>query len=346
VIYPRGDARLQVCCFFLLLVAAVLRTPAARAQAGSAVEATHPRVVLLAVTDDDPLAARLAAELEALGLEVARALINPNVTIEDLVRSALTAGARGVVVADGRRTEFWVAEEGSDRIALRQELEIESSPSMESVLSLRTVEFLRVSLGLAGSAPKPPPEVTPPPVAPPPAESRATLGVSSGVVASTGSVGPFAVVGAALRVRVIGPLGVELRAAVPIGTDRLSTATDDADVSVWLAGGGLVLAPRTVGPVRVEFGAGAMAAIVRAVGVPRPPALGFTDHSVGAAVYGRASGHIRLAPRWGVRLDLIGGSTRMQRPIVTFIENGTMPRDVAIWGVGFVSLLGGVEVAF
>jgi len=347
VICPRGDARLRVLCLLVLLVAAVLHAPAARAQGGTAAEATHPRVVLLAVTDDDPLAARLAAELEALGLEVARALINPNVTIEDLVRNALTAGARGVVVADGRRTEFWVAEEGSDRIALRQELEIESSPSMESVLSLRTVEFLRVSLGLAGSAPKPPPpDVTPPAVDPRPTEPRATLGVSSGVVASTGSMAPFATVGAVVRVRVIGPLGIELRAAMPIGSDRLSTATDDADVSVWLAGGGVVLAPRTAGPVRVEFAAGAMAAIVRAVGVPRPPALGFTDHSVGAAAYGRVSGHIRLAPRWGVRLDVIGGSTRMQRPIVTFIENGTTPRDVAIWGVGFVSLLGGVEVAF
>ena len=88
-----------------------------------------------------------------------------------------------------------------------------------------------------------------------------------------------------------------------------------------------------------------MAAVVRTVGVERYPARGATDHSVGLAAYGRASAHIRLAPRWGVRLDLIGGSTRMQRPIVTFID-GMEPRDVAIWGVGFVSLLGGVEVAF
>jgi hypothetical protein len=346
VICPRGDARLSIFVLLLLALAAVLRPAAARAQAGTAVEAAHPRVVLLAVIDDDPLAARLAAELEALGLEVARALINPTVAIEDLVRDALAAGARGVVVADGRRTEFWVAEEGSDRIALRQELEIDSSPTMESVLSLRTVEFLRVSLGLAGHGPRPtPPDEEPPPVAPRPAEPRTSLGVSSGVVASTGSLSPFATVVAALRVRILGPVGVELRAGVPIGTDRLSTATDDADASVWLAGGGLVLAPRTTGPLRVELGAGAMAAIVRAVGVPRPPALGVAVHTVGLAAYGRASAHIRLAPRWGIRFDLISGSTRLQRPIVTFID-GTMPRDVTTWGVGFVSLLGGVEVAF
>ena len=131
------------------------------------------------------------------------------------------------------------------------------------------------------------------------------------------------------------------RPSGPIGCRRV---TDDADVSVWLAGGGLVLAPRTAGPVRFELGAGAMAAIVRAVGVERRP-VGHTDHSVGLALYGRASGHLRLTPRLGVRLDVIGGSTGLQRPIVTFID-GTDPTDVAIWGVGFVSLLGGVEVAF
>ena len=61
----------------------VLRPPAARAQAAAVAETAHPRVVLLSITDDDPLAARLAAELEAMGLEVARALINPTVAIED-----------------------------------------------------------------------------------------------------------------------------------------------------------------------------------------------------------------------------------------------------------------------
>src|SRR6185369_7453602 len=119
-----------------------------------------PRVMLLAVTVDDPLAARLAAELEALGLVVSRAQIDPGVPIEEMVRQVVMGGVRGVVVADGRRTEFWVAEEGSNRIAMRQELEIESSPAMESVLSLRTVEFLRVSLGLVG---RPPAPIAPPP---------------------------------------------------------------------------------------------------------------------------------------------------------------------------------------
>lgn len=345
MICPRGGARPSILCL-LLLFAGVLRPAMLRAQASP--DAAHPRVMLLAVTSDDPLAARLAAELEALGLDVSRALIDPQAAIEDLVRQALSGGARGVVVADGRRTEFWIAEEGSDRIALRQELEIEHSPAMESVLSLRTVEFLRVSLGLASPAPRvPPPVVVPPTAQPQTTDGRVSLGVSSGVVASTGSLAPFATISAALRVRIAGPLGIELRAAVPLGTDRLSTGSDEIEASVWLAGGGVVLAPRTAGRLRVEVGAGALAAVLRTRGVPPPlPATGFfTDDAVGIAVYGRVSGHIRLGAHWAVRVDMLGGSTSLQRPIVSRID-GMMSVDITSWGVGFGALLGGVEATF
>ena len=122
---------------------------------GQSTTGDRPRVVLFALTADDPLAGRLVAELESLGLSVVRASIDPTVEIEVSVRKALAGGVRAVVVADGRRTEFWIAEEGSDRVALRQELEIENSPALESVLSLRTVEFLRVSLGLVSAAGSP-----------------------------------------------------------------------------------------------------------------------------------------------------------------------------------------------
>jgi len=50
----------------LLLGSVALRATPAWAQ-------TRPRVVLLAITEEDPLAARLTAELEALGLDVSRA---------------------------------------------------------------------------------------------------------------------------------------------------------------------------------------------------------------------------------------------------------------------------------
>ena len=305
---------------------------------------SHPRVVLLGLTDDDPLAARLAAELEGLGLEVSRARIDPTVPIEELVRVALAGGARGVVVADGRRTEFWVAEEGTDRIAMRQELETESSPGMESVLSLRTVEFLRVSLGLTARARSTPP---PPPPVEQPAEvdTRVGLGVSAGVVGSTGRVPPFATVGASVRVRLIGPLGLELRGLASLTTQQVQSSDGPIDTSVWLGGGGLVFAPRLEGRATFEIGAGAMAATVWASGADvGGMGIGRSGHAVGLALYGRAAGRVRISPSWSVRLDVLGGSTAARRPIIAILR---VPEEtVTTWGVGFVAATAGVEWGF
>jgi len=300
--------------------------------------------VLLSVTEDDPLAARLGAELEALGLAVSRGKIDPTVAIEDLVKQALVGGARGVVVADGRRTEFWVAEEGSDRIAMRQELEIESSPAMESVLSLRTVEFLRVSLGLASRpAAVPPPVVPPPPVAPPAtSDKRVTLAVVAGVLAGTGKLPPFATVGGSAYVRIVGPVGLELRGLAPLMTQQIAGPQGPVDTKLWLAGGGPVFAPR-MGLVGFELGAGAMAVVLRGAGTTSPTQIGLTSYALGMAVYGRAAATIHLSPTWSVRLDVLGGSTEPQRPVIG-IKKQT--ETLTTWGVGFVAALAGVAATF
>jgi len=300
--------------------------------------------VLLALTDDDPLAARLAAELEGLGLDVTRARIDPTVPIEELVRVALSGGARGVVVADGRRSEFWVAEEGTDRIAMRQELEVELSPTMESVLSLRTVEFLRVSLGLTSRSRRTPP--APPPVEPPvEADTRVAIGLAAGVVGSTGRLPPYAAAGASVRVRVVGPLGVELRGLAPLMTQQVQSSDGPVDTSVWLAGGGLVLAPRLGGRAAFEIGAGALAASVWASGTSAAAmATGRTGRAVGVAAYGRAAGRIRISSGLSVRLDVVGGSTAPRRPVIAILR---VPEEtVTAWGVGFVAATAGVEWGF
>lgn len=321
----------------MLLGAAALQAGPAWAETGTQ-SSPRPRVVLLAITEEDPLAARLGAELEALGLDVSRAQIDPTVPIEELVRMALAGGARGVVVADGRRTEFWVAEEGSDRIAMRQELEIDSSPAMESVLSLRTVEFLRVSLGLTGHTVAPRPRVPPRKPRREP-DKRVAFGLVSGVVASTGRLAPFATVGAGVRVRVLGPAGIELRGLLPILTQTFGSVDGPVDTTVSLVGGGLVLAPRFEGRAGFDVGAGAMAAIVRAVGTATPN--GRTDNAVGAALYGRAAGYYRISPTWLLRLDAIGGTTAARQPILVANDGTLTP-----WGVAFVAALAGVEAAF
>ena len=305
--------------------------------------AARPRVVLLGLTNDDPLAARLAAELEGLGLDVSRAQIDPTVPIEETVRQALAGGARGVVVADGRRTEFWVAEEGTDRVAMRQELETESSPSMESVLSLRTVEFLRVSLGLTSRRASVAPPIAPAVVPRPPEADRGVgLGLCAGVVGSTGSLPPFAAVGAGVRVRLLGPAGLELRGLLPLTTQHLTAQDGHFDASVWLGGGGLMIAPRMTGRVAFDAGAGALAALVWGSGT-NTNGDGHSGHTVGLALYARAAARIRLGSGWALRAEALGGSTAWRRPILAIGMGGG---DITAWGVGFVAALGGVEWSF
>ena len=109
-------------------------------------------VSVLAVTLDDPLAARLDAELGALGLEPRLTAIPIDGSIEDAVGDALTGGARAVLIADGQRVEIWIPDAGPDRIVLRREIEILKGEDvgLESVLALRAVELVRVAIGLTG----------------------------------------------------------------------------------------------------------------------------------------------------------------------------------------------------
>ena len=162
----RGRGGIQAAVAFALLAAA------AAVRAGSELPAVAalpevpdrtPRVALLSAVANDPLAGRIDAELRAVGVDVSRAAIAPSVGIEEQVRAALVAGARAVVVADGHRTDVWIAQDGSDRVGLRQELEVDETSGLQAVLALRTVEFLRISLGLV-SEPNIVPLVAAPPI--------------------------------------------------------------------------------------------------------------------------------------------------------------------------------------
>ena len=305
------------------------------------------RIALLATTPDDPLAGRIEAELRALGFAVARASIPVDRPIDEVVRQKILGGARAAVIADGHRTDVWIAAPSADRVGLRQELEVDEASGLQSVLALRTVEFLRISLGLAAQPPVSPvaPEVAT--VPPPPAVDRGVglaLDVSSGVLASLGKVGPFVVVGASLRARLARLVGFELCGYAPLHSRDVGTeaAGGIAHTTVWLVGGGLVLGSTRPGRrLSGEAGAGALAEVARSVGVPSTPlAMGSTVEGVGAALYARAAGQLHLGTAWALRLDLLGGGG-LVRPTVTFGNN-----DQGRWGTAFVAALGGGELKF
>jgi hypothetical protein len=306
------------------------------------------RVVLFTVTSDDPLAGRIDAELRALGFEVSRAGIAPEIDIEALVGRALAAGARAAVVADGHRTDVWIGEDGTARVALRQELEVDETSGLQAVLALRTVEFLRISLGLGVSpvAPLSPPPAPPVAAAPEPRRpSRSgwiAIDASSGVLASVGRLGPLAIAGASLRAGLGGLFGVELCGYAPLSRPELADGADQVRTSVWLAGGGVLFAPPTAGRFALEAAVGTLAFVVRATGTASSSGSSTTgdDQGVGVALYGRGAARWRLASRWSLRVDVIAGGG-LRRPVIVF-PNG----DTARWGTAFAAGLGGAEMRF
>ena len=306
----------------------------------------HPlRVVLFTVTSDDPLAGRIDAELRALGFEVSRAGIAPEIDIEALVGRALAGGARAAVVADGHRSDVWIGEDGTARVALRQELEVDETSGLQSVLALRTVEFLRISMGLGVSPvaplPAPPaPQVVEPSRPPRPSRSGwIAIDASSGVLTSVGRMGPLAIAGASLRAGLGGLFGVELCAYAPLTRPGLSDGPDQIRSSIWLVGGGLLFAPPAAGRLALEAAAGTMAFVVRSTGTTGSSTIG-EDQGVGVALYGRGAARLRLASRWSLRVEVIGGGG-LRRPVIVF-SNG----DTARWGTAFAAGLGGAEIRF
>ena len=354
----RGCGGIQAAVAFALLAAA------GGARAGPGVPGVPdlpetpdrtPRVALLSTVPDDPLAGRIDAELRAVGVDVSRAAITPALGIEEQVRAALGAGARAVVVADGHRTDVWIAQDGSDRIGLRQELEVDETSGLQAVLALRTVEFLRISLGLVSepniaplAAAKPIAASTVPPVPEP--KRWMTIDASSGVLASAGGGGAIAIAGVSLRAQLWKILGAELSFYAPLTEAAVTNADGGARTSAWLAGGGLVIAPRADDRASVEVAAGTLATLIRSDGgASVKGAEGFDTLALRAALYGRGAARFRLAPRLSLRLDVIGGTVINPPGIVFGVAqtNGTTVfTQVATWGAAFAAGLGGAELRF
>jgi hypothetical protein len=351
VICGRGGIQAAV-AFALLAAAGAARAGPGLPDGPALPEPTDrpPRVALLSAVADDPLAGRIDAELRVVGVDVSRAVIVPATGIEEQVRAALGTGARAVVVADGHRTDVWIAQVGSNRVGLRQELEVDESSGLQAVLALRTVEFLRISLGLVSEPnvvplePPRPPEATAASVAPEPSRWL-TVDASSGVLATAGGLGAIAIAGVSVRAQLWRILGAELSFYAPLTGAPSNNADGDARTSAWLAGGGLVIAPRPDDRASIEVGAGALAMLIRSNGTASSAAV--SAGAVGAnvqvfrpALYGRGAARLRLAPRLSLRLEVMAG-TVISPPPINFIST-----QVATWGAAFAAGLGGAELRF
>lgn len=343
MIRGRGGARAAV-AFAILGLAA----PAHGALDVPGVPNGPLRVALLSTTPDDPLAGRIDAELHTIGIDVARAVVSPGSGIEEQVRVAIAGGARAVIVADGHRTDVWISDPGSTRIGLRQELEVDEASGLQAVLALRTVEFLRISLGLVAepevtaALPARPAAVARQVVPPAPEPARwFTADASAGALAVSGGGGTIAVAGVSLRAQLAGMVGAELSIYAPLTEAALTTAAGEARTSAWMAGGGILLAPRLDRRVSVEIAAGSLVTVVSSRGVaPSSANHTGTDQVARPAVYGRGAARLRLLPQLSLRLDLYGGGV-ISPPPINFAG-----AKMATWGPGFAAGMGGAELTF
>ncbi len=310
------------------------------------------RVALLSTTPDDPLAGRIDAELGTIGFDVARSVVSPTSGIEEQVHAALAGGARAVIVADGHRTDVWIAELGSTRVGLRQELEVDETSGQQAILALRTVEFLRISLGLV-SAPAVEP-LAPPPVVvrrppPPPAQPPRwmTVDAAGGVLVSGGAGGgTVAVAGIGLRAQLAGMVGAELCLYAPLTQVQLAATPSQARTSVWMAGGGVLLAPRPRRRVSVEVAGGTLGVLLRSTGSTSDASnfIVSTDQVVRPAVYGRGAARLLLVSQLSLRIDLFGGAV-IDAPSIK-VASGPTSAQVGTWGPAFAAGLGGAELNF
>jgi hypothetical protein len=163
---------------------------------------------------------------------------------------------------------------------------------------------------------------------------------SAGALAAGGGGGTIAVAGISLRAQLAGMVGAELSLYAPLTEATLTTADGAARTSAWMAGGGVLLAPRFEQRISFEVAAGSLLTVVRSRGVSANSANNFTDLAARAAFYGRGAARLRLAPKLALRIDLYGGAV-IHPPTITFVSN-----QVASWGPAFAAGMGGAELTF
>jgi hypothetical protein len=306
-------------------------------------------VVLIGRTIDEPLIARLGAELRALGIDIDRRVVAADDDgVDFLVEAVLREGARAAVRVQepAGRIEISIADPATHGVALREVLEGSPTSTAQPVLVVRSVEFVRAMLLGAPAAPSgvaearvvapalpPAPTQEPSPQARPPGLS---LTLVSGVALATGGLDAQAEIGGAIRVGLGRFVGAELVGLAPLTTDSIAGLPGaNAHASVWLVGGGLYTRSAVGHAGSVELGVGGLAVAMRVTGNALTNYEG-AKIGFGAAGYGRVGGSLALTRALALRADVQIGSV-LVRPVAS-AGGPSYP-----WGYAFATALGGIE---
>ncbi len=294
---------------------------------------TPVRVVVLADSAQESTRIHVVEELRSLGFAVSTPPIPPDTTDAAFV-AARNYETVGVLVVEGGDIEVWIV--GQEGVPVRSEVVGVGGAEHQREGVLRAVEQLRASLLKIGVKLPPEPEPAPPaPRAPvpasegtPPTPRPDTVRLSLGGTAVSSRGGTGATGHAQLGVRwTVGPgWGFHGFGMPPLVNATIEAKEGNATFSPALVGAGLW---STVGPggrVEPALEAGVAAVFVDTLGRGTDHFEGRHDGNVVALPYIGLRLCVPLAKSWGVRADLLGGSS-VPRTKVLYAG-----REVAMWG--------------
>ncbi|MBI2896020.1 MAG: hypothetical protein HYY06_20850 [Deltaproteobacteria bacterium] len=315
-----------------ILLAAWLATAGASAD-------RRPLVTIAVDGPGDPVAARLRAELEALGFEVevleAPSLVPSRPLLEAAARDRGAIAAVRIVPSQAG-VEVWVFDRVTGKTVLR-EVVTDPDPARPDfeLIALRAVELLRASL-MEVEAPHPSRgEVRPGPVVRAIAERREAptrqpsmrLALGPGIALSPGGVGPALDVLFEVRFEPAGSIGATVTALVPtLPANVTDEDKGSASVLVALLGADVSWRSRSAWRLEPTAGAGAAMALLHMRGSAAGGYVGATDDTLSLVPYVRGGARLTLWRGLGLVAQTLVG-VAIPRPSIRFA--GT---EVAQWG--------------
>lgn len=270
-----------------IVLAAVMTMDASPASAQSASAQTGATLVAIVTAEPTaPLARRVRAELETLGVDVI--VLKPPAE-SDSTRAPLEQAARGVgaaaairlVASSEGKVEVWVADRVTGKAVVR-ELDASGTNASDAAVAVGTVELLRASL-MELHAPEPPRgEVAPTPLLtdlaePPPELPRLGLATGAGVELGLGGLGPSADARLGLWVRLTTHVGMRLIGQTTLAPAHTASPSGEVDVrTTWFGGSAVYGFTAPTSTWVPEASLGVSAAHVSTTGTASRPYVGTT----------------------------------------------------------------------
>lgn len=298
-------------------------------------------IVIVERTANPSLAARLEAELAALGFRVVRR--SGAESLEHLAREEAAVAAVGIA----RSLELFIIDPDTGETAVRERIALDA-PGVAAVSASETVRarLLRVGVTPASSRPEPEAPVKPPspppdpePEPPPSASGEMRVWTAGGVHHAPGGLGPLPELSAGGAVKITRGLALELGAGVTLNAARIAEPEGHSDVRFYRADLSL-LAHFGAGPLTFTMGPSCGIVAVEMTGRAEAPLQDRTSWVPAATPALTAGFRLRIAGAFGLRAQGALGVS-IPRVVVRFDR-----REVGDWGRPFALLGLGPEFTF